>query len=313
VLPELGAQALSSLRRGYQVEGRVSTDARNRLLYRTALPGRPESAVALDGTWALTPGHDLAFTVHGGQDGARDTVYFRGVLERAGAHHLAFALRRGASASRATERLTLTGRWQADARNRLVFLAEKADGSADRLTLEGGWQVGPDHALLYQYRQRAARGRSTLRTLRFTGAWDLTARDRLVLRVEGAEDSALEFRASLRSPALNARDGRIVYEVGAGAARRRVVLFGRWKLHRDLAVSFELAAAGGQPQSLRFEGAYALTPRNELEVELLGRRREPLGLAVTFSRRVMGDGRAFLRVRRRGPEAEALGGLQWRF
>lgn len=318
VLPDLGAEALDALRRGYELEGRVSTDRRNRLLYRTGSPGGPQRVLALDGTWALTPAHDLAFTVHGSQAAARQTIHLRGALERAGAHQLVFALRRGAAESRAAERLTLAGRWHADTRNRLVFLVEKADGSADRLTLQGGWQVGPRHEILYQYRQPAGVLAATVRTLRFTGTWDVTARDRLVFHVEGADNSTFEFRASLRSPVLNARDGRIVYEVGVGAARRRtapsrVVFFGRWKLHRDLAVSFELAGAGGRPQSLRFEGTYALTPRHELEVELLGRRGEPLGLAVTFSRHVMENGRGFLRVRRRGPETEAVGGLQWRF
>ena len=292
---------------------RYGVDEQNRLLIRTDDPLRPERVV--DGAWTLTGRRELAFVFHEGPALRRKTLYVKGTLAQADAHALVFALRRGEGGSTITQRLSLSGRWQADRRNRLTFLVEKADGAADRLTLQGGWEVSPRHELVYRY---ARPDRGGISTLVFDGSWDITRSYRIVYRLSGASDSAFEFRASLQSPSLTARDGRIVYQVGLGLAKsrtqqRRVTLFGTWKLRRDLSVSFDVPYARGRVDAIRFEAAYAPGDRNQLSVQLLNSRRQPLGLTVTFTRRIAPDAGLWLRLRREAGERSVLGGVRVRF
>ncbi len=48
-------------------------------------------------------------------------------------------------------------------------------------------------------------------------------------------------------------------------------------------------------------------------MRLSDRRGRPLGLSVTFSRRLLDDAQLFLSLRKTGEEAEVLGGVQVRF
>lgn len=305
------------------LEGAPRLNRKNRLVYRVASSGDGADgrrAVALDGTWALTRQQGLALTLHEGRARQRQTLFLKGAVVGASASTLTFALRRGETGEASTtQRLILSGRWAADARNRLTFLAEKADGSEDRLTLQGGWELGRRHELAYRFRQRTTRsGARGERALIFDGHWDLSQRDRLVYRLTGSSDSAFEFKASLQSPSLLARDGRIVYQVGVGVASgrtetKRVAFFGTWKLERDLSVSFEIPYADGRREALRLQGTYALTKRNQIAVQLSDRRGQPLGLTVVFTQRVAQDASLFVRLRRQGQELEALGGVRVQF
>ncbi len=307
------------------LEGRVTADGQNRLVYQvTSASGRragtPPETIILDGTWALNPDHELALTLHRSNRQAPETVYLKGAIVGVDAHRLVFALRRSErSDSSTTQRLTLSGRWSADAGNRLNFLVEKADADEDRLTLQGGWEVGAHHELMYRYRQRStARRNRDEHTVAFDGAWDITGRDRLAYRLAGSSDSTFEFTASLQSPALQQRAGRLVYQAGIGVSggremTRRVVLFGEWKLNKDHSVSFEIPYAHGRREAIRLRGVWNLDERNQIAADLLDRRQQPLGITVTFSRQVSQDARWFLRLRKEGREAEALAGVQVRF
>lgn len=317
--------SLERLRPARVLDGRITTDANNRLVYQlTSAFGRSDGAslqaVMLDGTWALTPDHELALALHRSTRQAADTVYLKGAITGADAHRLVFALHQSErSDSSTTQRVTLSGRWSADADNRLNFLVEKSDGEEDRLTLQGGWEVGAHHELLYRYRQRSTAGRSRdERAVTLDGSWDITSRDRLTYRLAGSSDSAFEFKAGLQSPSLQARAGRLVYQVGVGVsggrrAARRITLVGGWKLNKDRSVSFEIPYAHGRREAIQFHGIWNLNERNQIAVDLLDRRRQPLGVSVTFSRQFSQDARWFLRLRNEGRETEALAGVQVRF
>ena len=303
------------------LEGRVATDEANRFFYRVAATSADGYAgpktVALDGSWSLTTNHELALTLHGSERQARQTLFLKGALIEAQSNALVFALqRRERDDLRSAQRITLFGRWQADAKNRLNFLAEHADGSEDRLTLQQGWEVGPHHELRYRYRQASRRRDEHL--LSFDGTWDITRADRLAYRLSGSSESVFEFTASLQSPSLFAREKQVVYQVGIGfsggrVARQRVTLFGTWKLNRDLSVAFEIPYAGGRVEAIRFEGAYAPSPRDRVAVVLSTRQGESLGVTVVFTRDVMRDARLFLRLQRDAQEFSAIGGVQIRF
>lgn len=307
------------------LEGRLSTDERNRLTYLVRSSQQADRRPALhtmrfDGTWSLTTNHELTFAWHEATTRERHTVALKGTIAKVDGHTLVFSVRRHEEpTSQTAQRVTLMGRWQADARNRLTFLVEKADGTGDRLTFQGGWHVGPHHELLYRYRQHGPTGSPRAeQTLVFEGAWDVTKANRLIYRLAGSADSAFEFSASLQSPSLFAREGRLTYQVGVRLARgithrQRVTLFGTWKLHQDLAVSFEIPYADGRVQAIRFVGALSLTSRDRIAVVLHTRQGEQVGLTVLFTRELVPDVSLFLRVRKEAKERSAIGGLQVRF
>ena len=304
------------------LDGALTVDSRNRLVYEAAASGDPADpaaprTIALEGDWSLTPDHGLALAMRAGSSAGQRPLHLKAAFVGAEPDAIVFALDRGATPA-GGRRLSLSGRWAADARNRLVFLARKSDGSEDRLVLQGGWELGRDHALIYRYGRRSIDGRRREeRVIAFDGAWDIPGARRLVYRVSSGSGSEFEFRASLRSPSLAAAEGRIAYEVGIGLSRgrrrQRVTLFGTWKLHRDLSVTFEIPYAGGRVQAVRFEGAAALSRRDRVAIALSAGRRSRVGLTVTFTRRLLPDASLFLRLQRDAEERAAIGGVQVRF
>ncbi|MBI3088599.1 MAG: hypothetical protein HYY91_06945 [Candidatus Omnitrophica bacterium] len=307
------------------VEGRVMVDRRNRLQYRArtkaGTSGRAgESDVTLDGTWLLSPQHELGLLLHPSREHDGQQVFLRGSLADVKANALVVSLaHRSRDGRRTSQRLSLSGRWQADERNRLAFLVAKADGTDDRLVFDGAWTVDRTHRLRYRYEEpQAGRRRRAVRMLEFDGAWDLRPGARLAYRLGATDRSTFEFQAALQSPTLNARDGRVVYQLGirlsdGRTVRRTATLFGVWKLHRDFALSFEMAYPEGRRRRLMFEGQVGVLSRTRLSVQAVSRQGEPLGFAVTFSRAFLQDARWFVRLQREGEDARLLGGVQVRF
>jgi hypothetical protein len=310
-----GEPAAQRLRPSRLIEGGAAIGRRNRLRYRAAgADGRERQTVELDGVWRLSPRHELSLEVHATRRQPRQTLFLKAALLEAEAHALAFAWEGRDRTDGLSQRLRLSGRWSADRLNRLTFLVDKA-GAPDRLTLQGAWEIGKRHELLYRYQREGGRSGRRERTLVFHGAWDISRADRLAYRLEGAADSGFEFRAALQSPSLLARDGRIVYQVGIGASARprRVAIFGAWKLHKGLSVSFEASDSGGRVRAVKFEAAAALSRRDRIAVALAGSDGRPLGLTVTFTRELFPDAGLFLRLRRDAEESSLIGGVQVRF
>lgn len=306
------------------VEGRLQLDRRNRLAYRTRTKsgsqGKPgESDVLLDGAWTLSPTHELGLLLHPSEDGEGQAVFLRGSLVDAKDDALVVSLaHQGRDGRRASQRLSLSGRWQADEGNRLTFLVSKADGTDDRLVFDGAWTVDRTQQLRYRYEQPPAPGRRAVQTLAFSGAWDIRPGSRVAYRLGATDRSTFEFQAALQSPTLNAADGRIAYEVGVRLSdgqevRRTVTLFGAWKLNRDLAVSFELAQPAGGRRRLAFEGTATVLTRNRITVQLSDSQGEPLGFSVTFSRSFLNDAEWFVRLQRGDGDTRLLGGVRIRF
>ncbi|MBI4353771.1 MAG: hypothetical protein HY595_00900 [Candidatus Omnitrophica bacterium] len=306
------------------LEGDLSVDRDNRLSYRLrATPGEAramEREMMLDGRWTLTPDHRLGFTLHPQEDRRRQTLFFNGTIVDVRDNALAVSLwRREDDRMRSTQTVALSGRWQADARNRLSFLVSKADGSEDRLVFNGAWTVNRNNQLLYRY-QESGRGRRqpAIHTLRFTGMWDLLPQSKLVYRLDLDNRSVFEFQAALQSSTLNAREGKIAYQVGirlsgGRAMTQRITFFGIWKVRRDLSVAFEIPYTDGRRHALKFTGAYTWLTRNAVSVQLANLRGEPLGVAVTFHRTFLDDAQLFLRLQRLGKETQVLGGATLRF
>jgi len=301
------------------LEGRVRVNRKNRLVYEVRTPAVKRAPgpkrYALDGAWGLTRRNTLKLRLHAGFGRPRQTLYLYGELEKAGARSLTVSLRRHSGDGRpASQRLTLRGRWAANRANQLMFLVKRAKGAQDKLTLQGAWSAGKHHDLQYRFRRFDQKPQS-LHTLRWSGTWDVPRAGRLLFRVEGQSDSSFDFRASLQSRSLQAREGRIAYQVGVGWLKEKrkriaVVLFGRWKLNRDLSVVFEVPYPEGRLGRIRFGADLAVSRKGGLALRLESVRGEPLGLLLTFSRRFLNGAEWFLRLKRSLRDSEVLAGVQ---
>jgi len=307
------------------VEGDLRIDEANRLVYRVRhtpqMDGRePAQDYVFDGEWRLTGDHRLALAIREREEDRRQTLVLNGALVEARDNALGISLtQRGLDGEPVAQRLSLSGRWQADPRNRLAFLLNKAQGDPDRLVFDGAWTVDDHHELRYEYRQRAtSRREAVTHTLTFAGSWDVAEASRLVYRLDADSRSAFAFQAAVQSRSLNARDGTLVYQIGirlsgGRTVNRRVTLFGIWKLNRDVSVAFEVPYADGRLEALTFTGSVTVKDRNTIAVALSDRRGEPLAVSVTFTRQFLDDAELFVRLQRSAEDTAVFGGVRVRF
>ncbi len=276
----------------------------------------------VEGNWQITPNHEIQYrrkrrTLHSPLE---EEIALKGNLvaaEETGLTLQAWERREGEELI--SRLLTLRGRWEADARNRLSFLVERQSDRTDRLTLAAGWEVGPSHELLYRTTRRHLKTKERdLHTLTFRGYWDVTEANRLTYVLDRDSDSAFRFRGTFQSRALQAKAGRIRFQIGVQAEGRRrvqtVTLFGKWKLSHDLSLEFEVPYGDGAVQGIGFGASFELGARGTITGRLLARRGQPLGVELLFTRPFLkGQGEAFARLRRNLDENVAEAGLRVRW
>ncbi len=212
--------------------------------------------------------------------------------------------------------LTLNGRWQADSNNRLTFLVKRQKGTFDRLILEGAWQLSRRNELTVRTRRS---GRQTdQRQITFKGHWDILERRRLTYVLDLKKGSAFRFRGTFQTPSVLAKRGEIRYQLGVEVHGRKqvrtVVLFGKWKLSRDLGFSFEVPYSKGISKTIQFQSSYTLTRTGRVTATLKTRSGKPIGFEVIVSQSFLrGKSEAFVRLRRNLREQAVEAGVRIRW
>ena len=275
----------------------------------TSLNQLLEAGTRVDGAWELTPRHQVRYR----RRGAEETAVVTADLVAAEPAGLTIQITQSQLDGDVVGRtVTLRGRWQADARNRLTFVVERGRGRSEILTFTGGWQIGPQHELRYRVEQGGTR------TLTFAGYWDVDAKRRLTYVLDAGADSTFRFRGAFQTASILAKSGELRYQLGVEATRGRrsqtIALFGTWKVSRDLRVTFEIPYADGRTRAITFEAAYALGAGRTVTATLTSRAGDPLGIEVVFTQAFLkGDGEAFVRLRRSLEETAVEGGVRFRW
>ncbi len=286
-------------------KGRVRLTSLNQLI---------QARQRIRGTWKLGPNHELQYR----RLGADESVVLKGELFAAEPTGLVFQITEQFQEGGFVDRLlTLQGRWQADAQNRLNFLVEREKGRNDRLTFQGAWEVGEGQQVLYRV-QKDLREDKEARLLRFQGYWGLSGSNQLAYVLDSSSDSSFRFRGAFQTFSVQAKKGQIRYQIGIelqGKSRlKTITLFGKWKLSRDLALDFELEYGDGLARAITFGAVYGIRPGGTVEARLIGRDGRPLGLEILFSQEFLkGQGEAFVRLRRSLEETAAEGGVRFRW
>ena len=257
----------------------------------------------IDGFWHLGNNHELEYK----RRGPNEEVVLSGPLIAAESDALVFRVVEKSDAGVTTSRLfQLKGRWEADGRNRLTFLASRGSGRVDRLTFEAGWELDENQQILCRWQEGA---------LTFQGQWQIDRRRQLVYLLDLEQNSGFRFRGAFQSPSVQAKQGEIRYQLGVEVEGKRrvqiVTLFGKWKVSRDLALEFEIVPPAGRKYSLSFGASYAVTSSGSISAHLTVREGDPIGLEVLFTQDFLkGDGEGFLRLRKSLEETAVEAGLR---
>lgn len=257
------------------------------------------------GRWKLADGNELRLE----REGAGEEAAFRATPIKAERGALVVSVSQGQKDQRVvTRNLRLSGKWQADEKNRLAFFVDGASGPQKALTFSGSWASDRAGELTYSLKRTALKTRSRVeRTLRFDGKWSIAPDRSLVYALEKSGEEALRFRGAFQTDSILAKKGEIRYQLGVEAAGEALSLFGKWKTGRDLSLEFDMGRSG----NLRFGAVYRLHPERRITASLLA-HGAPLGAEVVFERDTRA-GNLFLRLRREAGEtlAEAGATVRW--
>jgi len=295
------------------VDGEFSIDKKNRFVCWLNEPAAWRkkynfpSKIVLEGNWRLNPNYDLELhlTESKGQF-QEDILALEGEIISAEGDALVFELKaRDKEGLSHLQILKLTGFWQADEFNRLIFKAEKKE-APDILVLGGAWQMNQNQQITYAYQKAGLkRGDKFSYTITFSGFWRITAIDRLTYIISEGTGSRFDFRVQLESPNVYPKEGVIKYRLGAGIKELKndnsqvISLYGVWKFSRAVGLIFEMEYFKGEIHSLEFGAEVNFNRNNEIVFRLKNETDEDLGISLTFTHRFLKhlDAQIFLRLK----------------
>ena len=218
-----------------------------------------------------------------------------------------------------TSILKLSGAWRVDSKNRINFQVEKEKGKNDILTFKGAWQVGESHEILYSCETTYLKTKKKeLKTIVFNGTWDISERNCLTYSLAGSSDASFRFRGAFQTKSILAKNAEIRYQAGVEAAGKfkiqTIILFGKWKVSRDLGLSFEIEYAGGRKKAISFGGQYSIDKNHQIIVQLGNQEGKPLGIELVLTKEFIVDqAQAFLRLRKSFEESRIEAGMRFNF
>ncbi len=311
------------------VRGRLSVDKNNRLVYWLNEPAawrrlyNLPSKVSFIGSWKLNSNYDLELNLDETKSQYKgDRLILRGEIISTDRDTLAFEMithEKGLSPTQLNRSSTkgtapafshiqlikLTGSWQADEFNRIIFRIKKK-ASPDIVTLEGSWQINKNQQIAYSYEKTNLKTKTKIsNTLTFEGFWEINSNNRLTYILSHSTESRFGFRVQIESPNLYPQQGVIKYRLGVGLRNGRpsqnkiVSLYGTWKFSHKLGLIFEMDYGKNNFQNIEFGADISLSQKDKISFSLKDTKGEPLGLNITFTHRFLNklDAETFLRAK----------------
>lgn len=318
-------------------DGRFSIDKNNRLIYwlNAPEPWRRQynlpHKISFRGNWQLNPNYDLELILDrtkGQSEG--EHLVLKGEIVSTDRDTLVFAVKSLDSRGQThTQLLKLSGFWQTDEYNRISFSVKKKI-SPDILTLEGIWQVNKNQQIIYTYEKTDLKTKTKyVRTLTFSGFWQIDSTKRLTYILEHSSVSRFDFRVQLESPNLYPQEGIIKYRLGIGlkglspsklirssakgtVPTKIISLYGTWKFSRKAGLSFEMDYGSGKLKRIEFGADIYLNNKDEVTFSITNKRKEPLGIFITFTHKFLKryTAETFLRLKTSEKEKAVEAGLR---
>ncbi|MFH1441017.1 MAG: hypothetical protein ABIH18_03115 [Candidatus Omnitrophota bacterium] len=294
------------------VKGRFAVDKDNRLFYWLNEPavfkrehGLP-SKINWTGNFSLSPNYDLVFNLkETTSQNRQDRLVLKGKIISLDKDSLVFEVKsidkRGLLSANL---IKLTGSWQADEFNRLVFTVRKKI-SDHQLIFSGAWQVNKNQQIEYRYEKTELKTKKKFyHILIFKGHWDINSSDRLSYILCRSTKTDFDFRVQAESANLYPRDGVIKYRLGIGLKNNKktnyriISLYGAWKFGANLNFYFDMDYGTNKKYSIGFNTSLALNKKDKVVLALKKGMRNPIGmnLVLTHSFLKKLDGELFLRL-----------------
>lgn len=297
-------------RAGIPVNGRLSVNKENKLIYRLNEPQswrkkyNVPAQISFTGNWKLNSNYDLELNLDETKSQFQgDRLILKGEIISCDSDTLSFEIigqdRQGLIHAQI---LKLTGSWRTDDFNRIIFMIEKK-ATPDVITLEGAWQINKNQQLAYTYEKTLLKRKTRVyRTLIFEGFWQINSSSRLTYIILYSSKSRFDFRVQIESPNLYPQEGAIKYRIGIGLKETKpyrmkiISLYGSWKFSRKAGLNFQVDYGNGRFKEIEFGANFYLTKKNAITLFLANKREEPLGLNITFTHSFLGqhDAQAFL-------------------
>jgi len=294
------------------VEGGFSLDKGNKLIYLLNEPlvwrrlYNLPSKISFVGNWSLNLNHDLELKLDETKNQFKgDRLTLKGEIISTDSDTLVFEIssldERGQSH---VQLLKLSGSWQADEFNRIIFIVKKS-ASPDTLTLGGAWQLNKNQQIIYTYDKTLLKRKAKISsTLTFEGFWQINSNNRLAYILSRSSQSRFDFRVQIESPNLYPKEGRIKYRIGIGLRKdnlsqgKTICLYGTWKFSRKAGLDFQMDYGRGEFREIKFGTNIYLNKENEITFLLTNKEKEPVGLNITFTHKFIrdSDAQAFLRL-----------------
>ncbi len=282
----------------------------------TRLNQLEDNGRVVKGRWEIGPGHEVQYRA----EGKDEEIKLKAPLLAAEPNALVIAFTEKQSDQKSVTRAAkLTGTWHLNAKNRVIFEVERQRGRPDVLAFKGAWRAGRSNEFIYSYEEISLKTKKKIkREFVFAGFWELSERNRLTYRLAADPDSAFRIRGAFQTRSILAKAGEIRYQAGVEVNGRHkiqtIVLFGKWKLSRDLELLFESEYAGGRKRTIVFGGEFALGASSRVTARLKGEEGKPLGVELVLTREFLKkDGLAFLRLMRSLGESRAEAGVRFKW
>lgn len=300
-------------RKAIPVRGSFSVDKNNQLIYWLNEPAgwrrlyNLPSKVSFIGNWKLNSNYDLELNLDETKSQYKaDRLILKGEIISTDRDTLAFEMiGRDKVGLIHIQLLKLTGSWQADEFNRIIFTIKKK-ASPDVITLEGAWQINKNQQIVYTYEKTLLKTKTNNSyILTFEGFWEINRSNRLAYILSQSTKSYFDFRVQLESPNLYPKEGLIKYRIGIGLLKdkpsqmRIICLYGSWRFSRKAGLTFSMDYGKDKFRDIEFGANIYLNKSNEITFSLTDKEKEPLGLSIVFNHMFLKkqDAQAFLRLK----------------
>lgn len=251
-------------------------------------------SLKLEGKWRFLNGN-LVFLVDESYNAVfGQSISFSAKLEKASGNFLQFRiLKRTTPKLHNRTALKFAGRWKADAYNNLIFEIQR-DNTFDEISFGNNWQVTKENNILLLYKRRFLK-KEIISSLVLQGRWKMGA-NALKFIIENVDDGSLKFDLALTNNAIILNKEKIDLTIGLRKdSIKSISLYGKYEYFKD---RFEfVVTSGADSLILTFRLNKRLSDDKELIFELISEKNKPLGLQITFSKKLTAGGNLFIRAK----------------
>jgi hypothetical protein len=177
--------------------------------------------------------------------------------------------------------------------NNLVFEVQRTN-SFDEFNLGNNWHITKENNILLLYKRKFLK-KEIISSFVLEGNWEL-GNNALNFAIENSNNSRLKFGLALTRNAIIFNKGKMDLTIGARKdSIKTISLYGRCKYLKDR-IEFT-ATFGNQALTWIFKVNKRLSADKELIFELINGKNKPLGLQITFSKKIAAAGNLFMRAK----------------